>query len=117
MCAAGWQIAVELRATYLHRIKLIHKASSHHYLSLRKRLMKIQLEETLKAMNQSGDAAPRCVGAHLSARIRRVHVSWVACVEESHSGATTVHGTKARQSPVQHEAANGFEWCQALSRA
>ena len=64
MCAAGWQIAVELRATYLHRIKLIHKASSHHYLSLRKRLMKIQLEETLKAMNQSGDAAPRCVGGN-----------------------------------------------------
>lgn len=73
----GRQIAAELRATYLHRTKLIHKASGHHYISLRKRLMKIQLEETLKGLSETSEAAPKCV-ASVGASVGKSLLGWRA---------------------------------------
>jgi hypothetical protein len=86
-CDLVLQIALELRATYLHRTQKIHKRSSHHYINLRKRLIKIQLEETLRGLNEYSEAVPGCV-ATVGASVSMCVGGW--CASRSASRRTII---------------------------
>jgi hypothetical protein len=62
----GAQIAADLRATYLLRTKLLHKASSPQYENLKRRMMKINLTQMLQHANRMAEdirTFKRCVVA------------------------------------------------------